>query len=75
MDNTINGNTWGRFTGNTICIKLDRFRLIKALSGKYRSQYSPNDALIERNLSIFILTVFSVKLNQVFPSNKLKISS
>jgi hypothetical protein len=47
-------NPWLRFTENTISIKLDTSRLIKASSGDYRSS--------------FILIVFSVKCNQVFPS-------
>jgi hypothetical protein len=45
--------------------KLDIFCSIKAsCTDLYKS---PDDVLNERNIAIFILIVFSVKRNQVFP--------
>jgi hypothetical protein len=52
--------------------KLDIFGSIKAsqyrlVFNKYTSLYSPDDALIDRNISSLYLMSFSVKRNQVFP--------
>jgi hypothetical protein len=45
--------------------KLDICRSIKA-SKESTSLYSPDDALVEPNITSFILIVFSVRTNTVF---------
>ena len=65
MGNTYNGNSWSRFANKhleNLYIYTYIFRTIKASSEKYWSPYtclySPDDALIVRNIYIVILWVY-----------------
>jgi hypothetical protein len=60
---------WLHFTENTFGIKFNIHSSNKVSLDELRHVwiYSPDDALIDQNIPSFIITVFSVKRNQVVP--------
>jgi hypothetical protein len=64
--NIITGNTWLRFTENTISIKQYIFSLVKASSEEYSKSDSSDDVLFEGIISSYVLMVFNLTRTQVF---------